>query len=245
MHQLNWRSLLFVLPALLPLAACSSTGKASQPDAKPAAESPGGDDGEKGGAEEKQRKRERALTYARLELKIARLEAEAADRESKDAVADAERELRDATLDRDRFQSFAKAFEEAQSQLEIDQSKQRHEENRQELDELLAMYKQEELAALTKELVISRGKAQLELAARRLELALREDKEMRDHQHPKKLRELEQKVAEAEIGLREAKAKQAKQASEKELALLKAQHEVEDAERELAEAKDGKEKPKA
>lgn len=237
---MTYRSLFLVLPLTLFPAACASTRGAGTADAKAAtAGDHDGEDGdEKGDSKaDKLQKKERALAYARLELKIARQGAEADERECKSAVEDAERELSNATLDRDHFVQVSKDLELAKSKLELDHGAQQIEESRQELGELESMYKQEDLAALTKELVLTRGRKKLEMAQRNFELDQKEAAALRDFEQPKKLRDLEHGVTKAERELREAKAKQAKTATEKELSLLKAEHEVDELEKAVAKMK--------
>jgi hypothetical protein len=234
------RSLFLFLPIGLLSLACASTpkgGAASEPGELTDTTSGKEDKSDEPTEADKVQKKERELSYARLELKIARMETEGNDRECKSSIEEAERELKEATLDREHFVQFTKEIELAKSKLGLDRGAQQIEESRQELSELESMYKQEELAALTKELVLTRGKKKLEMAQRNFDLDQKEANDVRDFEHPKKLRDLDEAVAKAEKGLREAKAKQTQAASEKELKLLKAEHEIDDLERELQKMK--------
>ena len=243
-----------VLFALLPLyAACASTPSERAPtdvSAKVAPAEPAAQEakaGEKAAEakkeeekspekkkEEKQdelRKKQRELDYSRRSLKIARLSAESEQRAAKAALEKAEFALGQAIASRDHQQSTAAALTVDEAKLSIERATEYRERQRQELAELEEMYKQEDLAKLTKELVIRRSRMDLELAAKSLALEERKLAATEGHELPKKTKELEQAVVAAERDLAEAKAKVDRLALEKELALLKAEHEVDEAER--------------
>jgi hypothetical protein len=114
------------------------------------------------------------------------------------------------------------------------------------------MYKKEDFAALTKELVLNRGKKNLEFANRSLEHEKIEAATTRDVELPRKEKDLQLALRKAENKLREEKAEQLKMADENELKLRKAERAVDDAEKAVAKMKtppvakaDAKEEPKA
>ena len=234
--------LAFVLP-LVTLAPSCSTLKADE-GGKPAAqaeetksEKKGEDEDEKDAAAEKVKKSERALEDARAELKITRQECQAAERKQKDEITDAEYDVAKAKEALDVFQKTARPLELERLKLTWDRTVQGVEEVKQEVEEIMAMYKKEEFASLTKELVISRNKKRLEFANRNLEQERIEASTTRDIELPRKEQDLDQSLKKAENKLREERASKDKLADENELKLKKAERAVDDAEKELAKAK--------
>jgi hypothetical protein len=223
----------FAVPALLACVACESAGiRSEKPQAPAAAKSEGGED-----AADKTLKKEREVAYARMEQEIAKLSAAAEEREAENAVTEANQKLEQAKKDRDSFKGKEMPTKLAEKQLDVDRYTQRTEESRQELEELEGMYKKEDFASLTKELVINRGRKNLEFAKRGLELAKQGQEQFTGHELPKKEKELDQAVEKAEKGLQEASAKKEKGALENKLKLLKAEHRVDEAGRELDKLK--------
>ena len=234
--KLPLRSLLAV-PVLLACAACAAEANvrasdAPKGDGKPAAKA---DDPEE--EADKLKKKERELAYAQMELDIAKLGAAADERESDNSVKDATLKLESARKDQANFLDLDKPSQVAGSQLSLDRSQQSMEESRQELAELEAMYKQEEFAELTKELVLSRGKKRLEFSQRGYELAKKGQEELLGHDLPKKEKELAQAVEKAEKSLNEAQAKKERGALETKLKLMRAEHKIDDLARELDKMK--------
>ncbi len=194
-------------------------------------------EGEKPDKQDALRKKERELDYARRDLRIARLAAENDERDAKDAVEEAERKLKEARLEREHFLGTQAPLRTDESALAIERSTENRERQKQELEELEAMYKEEELATLTKELVIRRSRKDVELAQKSLDLEARKQAALKDHELPKKQRELEDAVVKTEKALATAKTKESRSALEKELKLLKAEHAIDELEREVAKLK--------
>jgi hypothetical protein len=223
---LSW----LLLSALLG-AGCRSTGPLG------GAPKPGPEDEEEGSELQ-----ELSAKYelARLELELARLEAQ-------QAVTGAERKLVEARigqekagLEREAFDALGRARELDESRLGIDQARGRAEDAAAELAELEAMYAAEEFATKTKELVLTRGRRQLELAKRALDLAERQDKELSGFELPAKERELELARVGAEKELKEAEEGLTKVRLEQKIAIAKAEQEVAELERKLRKTKAGK-----
>lgn len=236
--------LVFFLPLVTLAPSCASLKgdagekgavKTEAAEAKGSKEEDGDDDKES--AADKQKKAEHALEDARAELKIARQECQAAERKQKDEIEEAEYALAKEKEALDVFQKIGKPLELDKLKLGFDRSVQGVEESKAELEELMAMYKKEDFASLTRELVLSRGKKRLEFANRGLEHDKTEGAVTRDVELPRKEKDLELAVKKAENGLREARAAQAKLADENELKLKKAERGVDDAEKALAKAK--------
>lgn len=223
---------LTLLALAMSLASCtSSPAAAPQPDAK---------DGKQAADKEGElRKKQREAEYARLQLEIARMEAKNGERELQDQLAAAERELAAASGELDNFSRVAREIETAERGLSLDRSKQNMLEAAQELSELEAMYAQEDFATMTEELVINRGRTRQAMAKRDFELAQRRAEQLRGFEHPKREREMTERVAKAEQALLEAKAKAEKSRVESKLALLKAEHSLDEAEREVVKAAEG------
>ncbi len=234
---------LLALPVLLVASACASGGTRASQAGAPGAGAGKGDDAE--GAADKALKKEREVGYAKAELEIAKLSAASEMREAENAVTEASQKLDTAKKDRDNYKNLEKPNKLADKQLDIDRAAWRMEESRQELAELEGMYKREDFASLTKELVLQRGKKSLEFAQRGLELAKKDQEGLAGHDLPKKETELDQAVDRADKGLAEANAKKDRVALETKLKITKAEHHVDEAQHELDKdrAKDkGKEK---
>lgn len=187
------------------------------------------------------RKKTRAVEYARLQLEVAKLDAEGSQRAAAQAVEAAERELAAAKNERDHYKKTAAKLELEERALAIDRSKQNVVEAEQELGELEAMYAQEDFAATTKELVLTRGRARLEMSRRDLELAERRQSILKGFEQKKREKELGDRLTKAQVDADAAKARVAKTEIETRLSVMKAEHALEDAERELAEASKPKE----
>jgi hypothetical protein len=232
-----------LVPLSLLVLACQSThsdAKDANPDKTEAkAKSEKGDD-DKDAKEEKVKKKQRELDDARLQLTIARQETESADRKEKDDIQDAEYGMEKAPEALEQFQKVTRPLELAKAQLSYDRTKERAEESKQELEELMSMYKKEEFAALTKELVVNRGKKNLEFANRNLEQDETEMAHTRDIELPRKEKDLQMALQKADSKLREEHKDQEKLANENELKLRKAERAVDDAEKELEKLKTDK-----
>lgn len=226
--------------ALLPLAALLLASCASNPstESTPGNAGASGDKANPGKADEAKaeelRKKKRELDYAKMQLEITRLDVQADERASKIAVDNAERDLTNAKAERDNFVNVLKPLETAERMLALDGSKQRVVESEQEMKELEGMYAKEDFAGSTKELVLTRGKSHLDMAKRDLELDKQRVEQMNSFDHPKKEHDLAAAVDRATQAAAEAHAKQDKGALEHKLTLLKAEHGVEDLEREIA-----------
>jgi hypothetical protein len=223
---------------LLPLAAFALAACASNPSAESAPANGSGDKASPGKADEAKseelRKKKRELDYAKMQLEITRLDVGADERASKIAVDNAERDLATTKAEHDNFVNVLKPLEVAERMLALDGSKQRVVESEQEMKELEGMYAKEDFAGSTKELVLTRGKSHLDMAKRDLDLDKQRVEQMNAFDHPKKEHDLNAAVERATQGAAEAHAKQDKGALEHKLTLLKAEHGIEDLEREIA-----------
>ncbi|MFN0008812.1 MAG: hypothetical protein ACKVXR_13000 [Planctomycetota bacterium] len=239
---------LLALPLLLACFACSSTSSNHKADA-PSSDGGGKPATAKADAAEeeaeKMLKKEHELEYARMELEIAKLSSAAEEREADASVKEATVKLEAAKKELDNFLNLDKPTQVADRQLSLDRSQQNMEESRQELAELEAMYKQEDFAELTKELVLSRGRKRLEFSQRGYELAKKGQEELMGHELPKKEKELTLAFEKAEKALQEAQARKSRGALEIKLKLMRAEHRVEEVAREIEKMKKKSEKKEA
>ena len=229
-----------ILAFLLPpaLAACAAQGKGSEAASESPKPAPGGG-GEKpdeADAADKVQKAQREVDYAKIDLDLAKMSVASDARETDQSVVEATQKLDAIKKDRDNFKNTETPQKLAEKQLDIDRSTQFMDEAKQELDELEGMYKKEEFASLTKELVLSRGKKKLEFAKRGLELAKKNQDQLTNFDLPKKQLELDQAVERGEKSLAEATAKKEKGALESKLKVMKAEHHVDEAQKALEKA---------
>jgi hypothetical protein len=238
-------------PVLVLSVLIASTFPACKtPDAAPAAEPQqaaqgGGDKDKKSEAEKKAderqakekelRNKKRELDYARIALQTGAIDREmrtlAADR----ALANARHEFEKATADLDVFTKAQSAREKDEKQLGIDSQTYRAEEAKDEQAELESMYKDDEFAKKTKELVLKRGKRQVELSDRSLALAKREQEQLEKHTLPDRERDLRHKLEEARLDVGKAELEQRKAALELDVQRRQAEDKVHDLEQDVKE----------
>ncbi|QDU67991.1 hypothetical protein [Engelhardtia mirabilis] len=237
---------LFALPALhgcaTPLAASDSD--ASQHSAI-ATDAPDGDDDEKedeDDAEKKAHKLAREIAGMEWKLEQAQLDRTATEidvaldlGQAEQAVVDAGVAVEEAALALQTFTQVESAHELDSSKLDLDRSQTRAVQAAQELAELQSMYDVEEFAEKTKELVISRGQTNLEMAQRSLDLQQRSHALLSDFELPKKTRALQREVDEAKRKLKRAERQLEKARIEAEKRRRSAAHEIEELELDLAE----------
>lgn len=226
--------LLLALPLFSFFAACETMPKSH--DASAAEVEEKGDD-EEDSAQDAIAKAERELENAKLELKIAQSETESSARKAREQVVSAENDLKDATDELNQFVKSELEVELSKLQLGLDRGAWRLEAEQQELAELEAMYAQDDVATLTKELVLQRGKKGVEFAERDLAHDRREAAATREFELPMKQRKLELAKRDKENDLKEAQAEEARTKDEIALKLSKATIEVSDAEKALTKAR--------
>jgi len=184
--------------------------------------------------EDELHKKRREFECARIALALAKLDATANEIEVARAVEISERAFAAARAELENFNTVVGALEQDERRLALDRAQQRVVESEQELRELEAMYAQEQFATTTKELVLTRGKAQLAMARRDLGLVQRRAEQQLLFEHPKRGRELSDAVVKAEHALADARAKLERGQTQRKLDLAKAENAVDDAERAVA-----------
>ena len=188
----------------------------------------------KNGADEASAEKDTAF-----ELALAELELEKAQLESEQGLAKAELALKLATGKLVEAQATLAAFNErgkvidhGERKLAVDRTSGRAEDAAAELAELEAMYAEEEFAEKTKELVITRGRRNLEHAQRGVAIGEGKFEKLQRDELPAEERELERAVVEAEGKLQAARLAL-------RIAELKGRVAVAEAETKLDEARKG------
>ena len=199
---------------------CAST--AGTPTAAAASTEDAAEEAEKKAARAAWKKADRAheLAMARLDLQLAEIETAARVRKAEAAAADAARAQEEAERALKVFLELERPRELADAQLDLDRADFRREGDQDELGELTAMYEAEEFAEMTKELVLKRGRKNLEFSQRALELERGKLELLRDETLPRKQRELELELEQARraVGAAEAELSAARIEAEKKLA---------------------------
>ena len=238
-----------VLPVLV-LAVLTAFSACKTPDSAPAAEPQqaaqgGAETGKKTDAEKKAderqakekelRNKKRELDYARVAVQTGAIEREmrtlAADR----ALANARHEVEKAQAELAVFLAAQRSREKDEKQLGIDSQTYRAEEAKDEQAELESMYKEDQFAKRTKELVLKRGQRQVELADRSLDLAKREQGLFVEHTLPDRERDLTHKRDEAVLDVQKAELEQRKTALELDVQRRQAEDKVRDLEQDVKE----------
>ncbi|MEO6710355.1 MAG: hypothetical protein ABI054_00675 [Planctomycetota bacterium] len=182
-------------------------------------------------AARKAEKKAREATYAHMELALAEMDAANELHDANFELLQAKHGLEAAQRELDHFQKAERPLNLEDSQIDLDRSNESAIEQKQELEELMAMYKADDYAKMTKELVINRGKFRLEVAQREAELAKKRAADKKDHDMAVKERDLGLALAKAQDGVSSAEAKLKKVQAHNELELMRAHHKIEDAER--------------
>ncbi len=174
------------------------------------------------------------LTAAKRELEIAELEQRAATAQAEQAIKDAEAELAKSQRDLAHFEQRDAVQEQLEAELELQRSSNRLIETKDELSELEAMYAQENFAERTKELVLTRGQRNLEIAEAAHALEQRKLETVRDFEHAAKRADLELEVAKAQVALARAHEALVLERAKAALAIDQKQHAILELEQKLA-----------
>lgn len=232
----------------LPLfVACAAThqGQGASSDPKASESAPEGrEKGEPKSEEERAfelQKKTQAKELAALELEVTRRKAESELGAAAHAVAQAEFEAQAAESALSFFRDSEAPRQVATKQLTVDGAVQRLAQQREELQQMIedyADYGDDEAAAKTRDIVLSRERVQIEFAERRLELARQELAALEGHELPRKAAELERKHARAVEALGEARAAAERTELSTKVQLLRAEQKVHEAEHDLEEARE-------
>jgi hypothetical protein len=227
-----------ILPTalLFALAACAATGSGAKP-ADSAAPAPGGEAAAKDEKAEALQKKERELNYSKLQFQITELEVQADERSQRSSIAEAERGVRRAEEELADYLQAHKALEAAERLLNKDQQHENLRETQQEFDELESMYKDEDFAKKTKELVLSRGKSRLDFTRRGLELSTIRREFQEQVALPRKERDLREALDKARVGLEDTRAGAERKKLSNQLQLLRAKDGLDDLQKEVDKLK--------
>lgn len=197
-------------------SAVGGKKKASKPDAEPAKK------------KEEERKK---LDVVRRKLEIARLELADQLDKNRQAQQTAREELAEEQMKLANFNESEKPQKVNGSELDLEAARDRHQFAQEELQQLEQMYKGSELEDETSEIVLNRGRRQLQLATRRL--ALQEDRHraLVDRQLPLQLDELRRKVEVAEQKLHDQERQSQLEEMRKNLAIHELEVQLHDLER--------------
>ncbi|MCK6444914.1 MAG: hypothetical protein L6Q99_00840 [Planctomycetes bacterium] len=174
------------------------------------------------------------LALARVDLELAKLSAGVAKSEATAGLARAERERADAVKALDQFKNVEMPLRVKDGELDVEEARFGIELKKIELEELIAMYKGDTMAASTKEIVVKRETKELEFMQRRLAMAETRFSALTGHELPHELANKEDEVRKAEEALAKANVEAQKAELETKKSLDEAERKIRTLERELA-----------
>ena len=182
-------------------------------------------------AARKAEKKERTVTYARMELALAEMDAELELRDARLDLERASQGLQAAQRELDHFTKVERPLELEDQQMDVERSAESALEQKQELEELMKMYKAEDFAKMTKELVLQRGKFQMDMAQRESDLTKKRAADKQAHALAVKELELSLALKKAQDGVNSAESKLKKTQAKNELELMRARHKLDDSQK--------------
>jgi hypothetical protein len=218
---------------LLLCCSCSATGKPADAAPAPAGDAQAKDDSKN----EALQKKERELNYAKLQSQITELELQADERSQKNAIADAERGVSHAEEELSDYLQSQKLLESAERELNSDQQKEGLRETQQEYDELESMYKDEDFAKKTKELVLSRGKARLDFSQRGLAISTSRREFHEKTVAPRRERDLRLALEKARTALEDCRGAAERKKLANELQRMRSKDSLDDLQKEVDKLK--------
>jgi len=135
------------------------------------------------------------------------------------------------------FDKVAAPTRVKEAQITLDAAKNAAVQAKDEYNELVAMYKAEEFAEMTKELVLKRGRHNLDLAERRLQVQVGKLQDLEKSVLPRERAALKGKLQDAESGFRRAQLTTEKTKLEIRIAVSEAEHAVNTNQADLAETR--------
>ena len=185
----------------------------------------------KAGADSKAAEAAYALKKAELEFERSLLQIQSEKREAELAQETAQAELEDAERALEEFAAQRK-LKLDEAQLSLERSMGQASDAELELAELQAMYDEEDFAEKTKELVLNRGRRNLEHSKRALALAKEELRQLVEHELPAGERELVWDLKLAREGLDKAQRDLAIAALATKIDTLQAEQDLKEARQE-------------
>lgn len=186
---------------------------------------------------------ERELKVARMRHERAKVDASHQSSDNKDAVERAEKELGIAREGMKNHQ-MDEDLRVQREKLQLEGAQDNVRETIEELDQLIAMYKENDIADKTKEIVIKRNERRVERARASLAIQQKEMEHLISNKLPVERRKVEMELHARERALEVATRQAAESMKEKEMAIINAsgdvarlEFEIETARREAAEKK--------
>ncbi len=190
--------------------------------------------------EQKQRakdlqQKQRDLDYAKIAVQTAGLDRQVRMMGAEASVQKSQRELDKEKRELELFLGKHRPRELEEHQISLDHQIHRAEEAKEELAELEAMYKEDEFARSTKELVIRRGRRNAEMADRSLAVARQEMELFEKTTLAERERALRDKVKDAELELEKSRLEMEKAKLEVDVQQRQADDKVKDLQRDIEE----------
>lgn len=179
--------------------------------------------------------KQRELSYAMAEREMGEIDRQVQAMNSEAALPRTADELDDAMRELQVFRDEVRPRELDQRRISLERSVHRADHAKDELGELTAMYDADEFAKTTKELVLKRGRRELEMAELSLAIERSEIGHFEKHELPKRERELQRKIDDARQARRKAELEADKQKLEAALARRKADDRIVKLRDEIAE----------
>ncbi|MBI5433870.1 MAG: hypothetical protein HZA52_13645 [Planctomycetes bacterium] len=174
------------------------------------------------------------LMLAQLDLEIARLSVDVQRTEAANGLARAGRELADAQKALEQFKAVEMPLRIKDGAFDIERSKFSIEIKKIELEELIAMYKNDEFAASTKEIVVKREAKELEFMQRGLAMEEEKFATLTGFELPHELAEKEDAARKADEAFKKAEVETKKADLEIKKSLSEAEHKIVKLEKEAA-----------
>ncbi|MCC6409656.1 MAG: hypothetical protein IT453_21050 [Planctomycetes bacterium] len=174
------------------------------------------------------------LMLAQLDLEIARLSVDVQRTETANGLARAGRELADAQKALEQFKTVEMPLRVKDGAFDIERSKFSIEIKKIELEELIAMYKNDEFAASTKEIVVKRETKELEFMQRGLAMEEEKFATLTGFELPHELAEKEDAARKAEEAFKKAEVEAKKTELEIKKSLSEAERKIAKLEKEAA-----------
>ncbi len=176
------------------------------------------------------------MEIARLELEVSELSVSLRERKAKESVRSAKFAVEMAQQTLSTFVHSEAPVKIKESKISFDQAKNRAELAKDELNELIAMYNADEFAEMTKELVLKRGRRNVEFSQRRLAVQAEKLERLQKVELPKKQHELENKLRQAQAKLADSNLEAKKTAIEIKIMKIKAANKIKNLASDLKEA---------
>lgn len=177
------------------------------------------------------------LEMARLKLELAQLDERVKVMGAESSQAKAERELQQAKKKLAHFDGAVAPARLTDAKISLDSVGNRAQQAQDEYNELVAMYKQEEFAEMTKELVLKRGRHTLDIARRRLELQTKKYTDLEKAVLPRERAELVGKVEDATVAAKKSRLTLEKTKLEVRISLAEAKFKIDSTQQDLDEVR--------